>query len=94
MCTSAHLIGGKFWVNFEVALYDQKCTSEDVRWRMVWQNEAFGFTTQGVVVTLDVDATTLWRVLDQIKAYSPRRRNLRTIQLTIVHSILKSLVSM
>ena len=82
--------------------YERKCTSaysEDLRWRIVWQKEALGFSTEDVAANLGVDVTTVWRVAGRFeetgdvkkKAYSSRRlqKMSSTIQFAIVHSVLR-----
>ena len=37
--------------------------SEDLRWRMVWQRQALGYTYQKVAENLGVDKSTVYRTL-------------------------------
>ena len=36
---------------------------DDLRWRMVYQREALGYTYQMIAANLNVDTSTMWRMI-------------------------------
>ena len=43
--------------------------SNDLRWRMVWQREVLGYKYQTVATNLNVDLSTVWRVVRQFQNF-------------------------
>jgi transposase len=74
--------------------------SEDLRWRIVWQREVLGYKYGQVASNLNVDVSTVWRVVKlsqetgkvDKKAYQTHRAfgKLTTpLQLTVLHLVLE-----
>ena len=43
--------------------YRSSAYHDDLRWRMVYQREALGYTYQRIAANLNVDTSTVWRTL-------------------------------
>lgn len=74
--------------------------SEDLRWRIVWQREVLGYKYGQVASNLNVDVSTVWRIVKLFqetgcvdkKKYPQQRafRKLTTpLQLTVLHLVLE-----
>ena len=77
---------------------------DDLRWRIVYQRMALGFSYKKIATNLGVDITTVWRIVQQfriqhtgtvtIKQYNrdnlPRKVN-HTIELVVLHVVLEHL---
>ena len=75
--------------------------SEDLRWRMVWQKSILGYTYEQVTSNLNVDKSTVWRMVKLFdetgnvtkKTYSyfpgqSLRKLTRPVELSILHVVL------
>ena len=76
-----------------------KAYSDDLRWRMVWQKEVLDYTYKDISLNLNVDLSTVWRVVKLFretgsvsKKVYPRERAFRKLtaplELTIIHLVL------
>ena len=47
----------------------KRAYSNDLRWRMVWQREVLDYTYEEVARNLNVDVSTVWRVVELFRDY-------------------------
>ena len=102
-CTCMRTDAGVFEFKLEMATIEPfrvRAYGEDLRWRMVYQCEALGYSYQKIATNLCVDASTVWRTVQlfqqtgsvEKKKYSrgnlPRKVN-GTIQLVVLHTVLE-----
>ena len=73
---------------------------DDLRWRMVYQRKALGYSYKSIATNLGVDIATVWRIVQLFqrtgsvnkKQYNrdnlPRKVN-HTVQLVVLHIVLE-----